>query len=417
MPTPMTEPLPTPLPTTEGSSQLDPDIAAEMDLIQTQVIALRGLEPSYAVPRELLSPEQLRQNVINDFLSEYTPEDAAQDAAILHLLGLLPADFNLIDFYTELYSEQIAGYYDDEAKAMYVVQGSGFTGSERITYAHEYVHVLQDQVFDFKGSLGFNDEACEEDSERCAGIQALIEGDATVTELEWFSRYASEQDYKDILEFYANFESPVYDSAPHYMQEDFTFPYLFGQTFVEHLMEDGGFDAVDAAFANVPVSTEQILHPDKYPEDTPIPVSLPDLSQALGEGWEEVERNVMGEWYTYLILAHGYDADTRVEDKEALTASEGWGGDTYLVYYNAQIDRYAFVMRSVWDAPRDLTDFYEGMLEYAEKRWGKPESETKELTAWSVEDLYTSLYRDDTYVTWIIAPDANTTELIQLSLP
>ncbi len=55
---------------------------------------------------------------------------------MLSLLGLLPRDFDLLSFYQQLYSEQIAGYYDDEVKAMFVVKNSGFTGVERDTYAH-----------------------------------------------------------------------------------------------------------------------------------------------------------------------------------------------------------------------------------------------------------------------------------------
>ena len=55
-----------------------------------------------------------------------------QDALVLSTLGLLPNGFDLIDFYTELYSEQIAGYYDDEIGEMFVVQGEGFGGSENV---------------------------------------------------------------------------------------------------------------------------------------------------------------------------------------------------------------------------------------------------------------------------------------------
>lgn len=51
-------------------------------------------------------------------------------------------DFDLLTFYQELYSEQIAGYYDDEAKAMFVVKSAGFTGVERDTYAHEFTQML-----------------------------------------------------------------------------------------------------------------------------------------------------------------------------------------------------------------------------------------------------------------------------------
>lgn len=412
-----TEMLPTPLPTLPSENHLSPELAQQMDLIQSQVIAIRGLEPSNTVPRTLLTDDQLRQNVINDFLNEYTPEEAAQDARILAALGLLPDDFDLIDFYTELYSEQVAGYYDDEAKAMYVVQGSDFRGTEKLTYAHEYVHVLQDQVYDFKGRLGYTDEMCQEDSERCAGIQSLIEGDASLTELLWFQSYASQQDYKDILAYYDGFESPVYDLAPSYMKVDFMFPYEKGQAFVQTLYDQGGFSSVDAAFLKPPASTEQILHPDKYLVDLPTPVPLPDLTQVLGEGWVEVDRNVMGEWYTYLILAHSHEPAFRLEEDVALNAAAGWGGDTYLVYMHEDSNQVIFIMRSTWDDTRDLDEFYEAFLQYGLKRWGEAFEDDLLSNAWQGEGFYSSFFIQDTFSTWILTPDIQFDRQIKQALP
>ncbi len=76
-----------------------------------------------------------------------------------------PPDFDLKQWYTDLYSEQIAGYYDDEIKTMFVVQDTGFGGYEKLTYAHEYTHVLQDQVYGFDDILDMSEEACQADSE------------------------------------------------------------------------------------------------------------------------------------------------------------------------------------------------------------------------------------------------------------
>jgi len=415
LPTPNAQ-LPTPLPTSTAQSALDPQISQSMDLIQSQVVSLRGLDPSQSVPRRLLSDAELRDKVINDFLSEYTPEDASQDARVLALLGLLPADFDLRSLYTELYSEQIAGFYDDEEKAMYVVQGAGFTGMEKSTYAHEYTHVLQDQVYDFNDGLGYTDETCQEDTERCAGIQALIEGDAVLTETLWLQTYASEQDIRDLMSFYNDYESPVFDSAPHYMSEDFMFPYVKGQAFVQGLYDQGGFEAVDAAYRQVPMSTEQILHPEKYPTDLPIPVDLPDLSASLGTGWEEVDRNVMGEWYTYLILAHGFEKDIRINDSRALTGSAGWGGDTYLVYENGTTKELAFVMRSTWDTAQDLDEFVKAFTDYSDARWGKS-TKTGATSAWQGQDTYSLFYVVDGFATWIMAPNGELAERISTSLP
>ena len=53
---------------------------------------------------------------------------------------------------------------------------------------------------------------------------ALIEGDASLTEYNWYFQYATEQDQSDIQTFYESFQSPVYDSSPEFMKVGFSFP-------------------------------------------------------------------------------------------------------------------------------------------------------------------------------------------------
>jgi hypothetical protein len=122
----------------------------------------------------------------------------------------------------------------------------------------------------------------------------LVEGDASLSEALWYQTYATEQDKQEINDFYATYTSPVYDSAPYYLQQDFLFPYDQGAQFVQTLFMSNGWDAVDAAYRDLPTSTEQILHPERYPNDKPINPVLPDIAAALGEGWEELEQNNMG---------------------------------------------------------------------------------------------------------------------------
>jgi hypothetical protein len=74
----------------------------------------------------------------------------------------------------------------------------------------------------------------------------------------------------------------------------------------------------------MPVSTEQILHPERYPNDKPQKVNLPDISSILADGWRQLTTNNVGEWYTYLYLAKGIDSNARLDDTQAKTAAEGW---------------------------------------------------------------------------------------------
>jgi hypothetical protein len=412
-PTPEEEANPTPLLEDQSPlTEISPQTAEQMDEIEEQIEELRGLEPSGSVTRVLLTQTSLRQRVIDDFLEEYTQDEARDDALVLSAFGLLDSDFDLYELYLELYSEQTAGFYDDDAKEMAVIQGEGFQGYERSTYAHEYTHALQDQNYDFKNGLEYTDESCEEDSERCAAIQALIEGDASLSEIEWLTNFATTQDLIEYQQFYDSYESPVYDSSPEFLKEDFIFPYTYGLDFVEYLYNNGGWSGVDQAYGELPISTEQILHPEQYPEERLVQVDLPDLSGVLRDGWRELDKGIIGEWYTYLILAYGNDKSARLSEDEAKGASAGWGGDAYVVYANDSSNGTAMVLSTVWDTDSDAEQFVLAFQEFTSQRYGPPDTNQSDRLIWEDSDVYTALHIIDTHTIWILAPDLELGESI-----
>ncbi len=383
--------------------------------IEEQVQDLRGLTATEDFSRELISEAELAETVRNEFFADYTEEEAQQDALSLATLGLLPPDFDLKQWYTDLYSEQIAGYYDDEIKTMFVVQDTGFGGYEKLTYAHEYTHVLQDQVYGFDDILDMSEEACQADSEKCAAIQALIEGDAVTSELLWFSENGTRQDYNDIMDMYDSFESPVMDSAPPYMEADLYFPYEAGPVFVESFTDEGGYASLAEVYDNLPVSTEQIMHPERYPDDT-IPVDLPDMTDILGEGWTLYDQNVMGEWYTYLILNKAYDLDWQLSDETAGEAAEGWGGDAYAIYLNEETNQVVFILDYVWDSFADAEEFATAFRSYADARWNSTDSSILGHYAWTGADGVIDFFQNGDRAVWVIAPDTQIIESLMFEL-
>jgi hypothetical protein len=391
---------------------IPPQILVEMELIQRQVIQDRGLEATGIFTRVLYTRDQLSQRVLNDFLEDYSAEEAREDAIVLEAFGLLNSDFDMYKFYLELLSEQVAGFYDNETKEMVIVQDTAFGGSERLTYAHEYTHALQDQNFDFHNGLLYYDEVCEDDSERCAAIQVLLEGDATLSELNWFQNHATSEDQSDILSFLDSYESPVFDSSPDFIAQDFLFPYEFGYEFVNTIYNRGGWDAVDKVYKNLPVSTEQILHPERYPDDRPKIITLPDISASLGDGWDLIDQGEMGEWYTYLILAHGLDPDSRLKDNTASNAAGGWGGDKYYVFYHPDKDKTIMVLRMVWDTPSDAKEFTDAFTTYAQDRFGRPVEEKSDFKSWNGNSEIHHLHFNGAYTTWIFAPDESIADSI-----
>ena len=374
------QPIPAP---TQIAQPLDSAAISQiLDETQTQVAVIRGLQAPADLPRSFLSTDEIRQKVETEFLTDYTPEEAARDSKSLWLLGLLPKDFELLSFYHDLYAEQIGGYYDDDTKSMYVVQSGAFTILERSTYAHEFVHALQDQNFEFKDSLRYTDEACDADSERCAALQALIEGDASYTETLWFNQHASNQDIADLQSAYLTMDLPVYNSAPAYIRDDLTFAYFYGAKFVTNLYAQGGYTAIDKAFTELPpLSTEQILHPSRYPDDKPIPVELPDLAGKLGKDWTVLETDSLGEWFTWLLLARGNESNNRLNDMVASAAVEGWGGDQYTILRHEVSGEHAIILSYLWDTPTDQQEAFLAFKDWLTLRFGVPDSSQKYVSS------------------------------------
>jgi hypothetical protein len=397
---------PTALPNTAN-----PDTNAEFVQIEKEVSTLRGLSLKTPLKRESLTTTQLKEQVNTEFFKDYTPEKAAEDVTTLSLLGLLPEKFDILGFYKQLYAEQIAGYYDNETKSMYVVADQGFGGMERSTYAHEFTHALQDATYNFKTGLGYSDAACEKNSEYCAAIQALIEGDATYTQMAWISQYATKKDMQDLQSFFATYKSPILDSAPAYMQDDMDFPYSQGNNFVKAILASGGDKARTAAFTNQkPVSTEQILHPSRYPDNKPLSVSLPELAMDLGGTWKEIDRETIGEWYTWLILARSNNADYRQLESLVSTATEGWGGDQYAVLTDGKDS--AFVVTYKWDTLKDSDEAYQAFLTYTQMRFG-----TQDAADIACKEGYCSslMQNPDQGLTWIVSTSMEAVSTLQSS--
>jgi hypothetical protein len=398
----------TPGPTAESTPTaeklpLPPDIAAEMNTIQAQVEQIRGLPPLQPVERALLSHDQLDKRVRADFAKDNSPEDNRKTSLLLTAFGLLEPGFDLNSFYQSFLSEQIAGFYDPEAKQMYIVQGQSFGGMERMTYSHEYTHALQDQHYDIRNGLRYNNSACKEESERCTAVQALIEGDASLAEQAWMIRFATQQDRQDLSDFSKNNSLPVFESAPPFMKDDLLFPYVQGLEFVQSLYDQNGWESVNAAFANPPVSGEQILHPEKYPQETPAAVQIPDLKSVLGDGWTEIDRGTLGEWYTYLMLADGITPSFRLPQRTAQQAAKGWGGDAYISF--EKDGSMLLVLETTWDSAAEASEFSKAFQTYADSRWGKPAARADGKTSWSASGSFSLFSLAQSQTIWIMAPD------------
>ncbi len=386
---PPSRPSPTPSaippsPTPAPAAPATPDLGV-FDGIARTVEGIRGLRATGPYTRSLMTPAELRAYQEKKFDEDYTPEEARRDALTLAALDLLPRGFNLREFLLDLYTEQIVGFYDPDTKQFFVISAAGQPGIlERVTFAHEYTHLLQDQHFDLI-ALGFTDDERKRpkdlDDDAMLARRALVEGDATLTQLLYLQRLPlAEQE--EWLEAVQRQPSEVFDRAPRAIREELVFPYTAGLAFVQRLYVRGGWEAVNAAFRDPPASTEQILHPEKFDRrEAPIRVTLPPLTDTLGSGWRIVDENVLGEFYLRVYLEEHLPAF------RAEAAAAGWGGDRYAVYENEAAGQDLLVLAVAWDSEAEAQEFVEAYRAYAADRFGAgPIREAEGQALWKGQD-------------------------------
>jgi hypothetical protein len=382
----------------------------EIEEIERQVSRIRGLYASEAVVKNWLPREEVAREIVKQYLDDLTEEEAVTETRLLVLLGLIPEGTNLRDLHASMLQEQVAGYYDSDTGEMTLVCDEGFDGLERVTYAHEFVHALQDQEHDFERVLGYDEAECEADAERCLAIRSILEGDASLLQEQWLRTYATEEDLTGILEYLSSFEMPVYKSAPGFIQDDFTFPYMAGLQFIRHYFLKGEWAAIDGIYNDPPVSTEQIMHPNRYPEDIPVRLSPPETAAALGGTWEITGQGQLGEWRILSTL------DERLFPEDADRAAEGWGGDVYQVLVNKTTGQTAFVLLIQWDTMRDSHEFATAFREYGDDRFGDPDKFNASSALWEFESGVSQMERVSNQTLWVIAPDKESLSLIWNSI-
>src|SRR5262249_43541499 len=132
-----------------------------------------------------------------------------------------------------------------------------------------------------------------------------------------------------------------------------------GMVFCARLTNDGGWDALNEAYRRPPLSTEQVLHPEKY-KAKPDPPTAIDLGKLdVGPGWKELGRNVVGEMQLGVLLRrHG-----------GKNAAAGWDGDRYAVFEGPD-GRLGLVWLSTWDSEDEAREFLRGYVHFQTTKLG-----------------------------------------------
>ncbi len=355
-----------------NSSAVQDDTLEVLDRLEAETRAMRGLVPQQPVERQFISREELRSYLEETFPTDYSLQQATTDAQVLSMLELLDPGTDLYTMTLNLYVEQVMGFYDLEQTRLYVIAGEELGPLEQLTFVHEYIHALQDQAFD----LGDQVDAVQDDADRSRALEALAEGDASLGMQQYLMDHVDEFMSAGLLTQTMAVETPLFDAAPAFVQRDLLFPYENGLLFANGLYGEDAWQAIDQVWANPPQSTEQILHPERYPDDVPTVVEIKALTGTLGAGWQMQGEDTLGEFALrqHLLVRLGRD--------EVDTAATGWGGDRYVLYTRPDTGDACLVLLFSWDSRADADEFVAAYRHYAEARYSTPGEGTPEEGMW-----------------------------------
>lgn len=293
----------------------DPALAELASGLLPDLAARSGLELREPVRLERRSRDELTRYLLSKLDEELPADEARTMVEAYALLGLVPADLDLRSVLLGLYTEQVAGYYEPDSTALFVMDDQ--SGDElQGLLVHELVHALQDQSADL-------DALTDRDlgNDRSVAAQTAIEGHATLVMLEYMTEQmmGAPIDIAEIPDFAAQMrpalellrgQFPALSGAPRIIQESLLFPYLEGTAYVQSLWTEG--ERVAPFGARLPFSTEQVL--ERRGAEEPVELEL------SATGGRIVRQDVLGRLEVGVLLQeHGADP----------AAADGWDGDRY----------------------------------------------------------------------------------------
>ena len=382
-----------------GAGQTDPrarDLCGEANRIAQDLTKISGMPLRHAVPCDFITKEKVGA-FLNQRVKEVAkPEEIRAEELTLKMFGLVPQDFDLARNTVDLLTEQAAAFYDYNKKKLFITETTPAETQEPVL-AHELSHALADQSFNL---AKFINQGRKSDDGAAARL-AVMEGQATWMMSEYLAR-KNGQSLKDSPELVAMMSNlsessgqyPVFESAPLYLRLSLVFPYTKGMLFQNAVFQKDGQYGFAEVFRRPPVSTQQILHPEKYFSN--VKPTEPDLPDAhLPRGYKSLVGGTLGE------LEHGVLLEQYAGKPLAAEIAPHWRGSSFELRENKKAASVVLLYSVEWDNQEAARQYFRAYRQALGKKWKKlsVSSETADSVAGTGDDGRFVLHRDGATVT------------------
>jgi hypothetical protein len=331
---------------------------AEIDAIMSRLSAITGMPVRHKLRFRSINRKELSDYLQDRAAESVSPRELELEQIALELLGFVPHNFDLRQTTLDLLTEQAAAFYDYHRKALYISDWTPDSMRDS-TVVHELSHALADQSF----NLDKYARKVENDSEKSAAREAVVEGQASYLMLAYDASVKGDPPLEadpDTSQFAdaaaPTGDFPVFDKAPLYIRETMIFPYTWGMAFQSAVIHRFGQSGFSKVFRDPPVSTHQILHPEAYfSGEKPVDLRLPDPPRHS----KGIYGGVLGE------LDHRILIEQFVSKETAERLSRFLRGSSFGVYQTKRPLNQTLVYVSEWaseDAAREFLEVYRKCL-------------------------------------------------------
>jgi hypothetical protein len=358
-------------------SSSDPELAAMAARLLPGLTDRSGMELRAPVRLEERSREQLT-GYLTAKLDEDLPEEEARARVDAYgLLGLVEPGTDLRALLLGLYEEQVAGFYEPDSTALYVLDDQPPEALEALL-VHELVHAVQDQSTDLRALTD-----PEAGNDRATAAMAVIEGHATLVMFEYLTEQmtGAPVDLGVVPDFAGQIgpvlasmtaQFPALASAPRVVRESLVFPYVEGAGYVQRQWTGG--TRPDPFGDRFPRSTEQVLAPEAGPP-VELRLEVRRAERRLDDTLGVLELQILAEDVLGL------------EPEAARRVTSGWDGDRW-VLVEREGGGAALTYATVWESEAARARFIEAVRQAPDAFGGPITVEPLELEGLSLSLLH-----------------------------
>jgi len=366
--------------------------------VSGKIAQVRELSPPQNIPLKVVTLDWVEENWGRKFAEE-SSEELQIEEEIYKALFLMSQNLSLAEVMVEQAGATVAAVWEGN---LYVVR-EHFNPFDKLsaerTLAHEIMHMTQEKYFK-SPEARFHDEL--------QAWAALIEGDAGFTADKYIEEASSRPTNSDGTALLSSSNKLSVAThlptvkMPESLIELWLFRYRYGENFVSALYRVGGWERVNVAYVNPPITTEEILHPEKYLEGESF--VLVDSISLNSSDWNLVKMERFGEHFIRVMLSSHIPRDY------AIRAAEGWRGDNF-TYYKKE-ESHLFTWKIVWDTERDSVEFFDSfvqLMDAVDARQILPSCKCSlnNTVMWKTGNQYVSLIRNQSSVIVIGSTELN----------